>query len=77
MENYIYDPVNISFALNNFIRDKNLEKNNSNGLYDCFVDFIQKIKNFQNINDFIRNEKDYKNIFNKYLKDFNSIFIKS
>jgi Leucine-rich repeat (LRR) protein/energy-coupling factor transporter ATP-binding protein EcfA2 len=76
MENYIYDPINLSFALNHFIKDKNhLKKDNSNGLYDVFVDFIQEIKAFNNINEFIINKKDYKAIFDSYLKDINLILI--
>jgi Leucine-rich repeat (LRR) protein/energy-coupling factor transporter ATP-binding protein EcfA2 len=58
MENYIYDPINLFFALNHLINTtKQLKKEENHCLFNDFVDFTEKIKKHKKILDFINNSE--------------------
>ncbi len=80
IENYIYDPINLFFALNYLLNDKKqkLDKKDNDSYFNHVVDFLSKINESKStsISEFINNNtSDYVQIFNDIISKTNDYFL--
>ena len=76
MENYIYDPINLSFALKHLIGNKELvASDNANTLYNEFIDFTKIIKQYKSIQEFVAKDADSVTKLNSILEKFNKFYM--
>ena len=82
-ENYVYDPINLAFALNYLIKKSGYElkdltlDDSLNTYYNYLINFIEKIQNHIKISEFISQEKNFAMIFNYFLAKTSNFYLQN
>lgn len=77
IENYIYDPIHLFFALNYLLNGQKLDKKDNDDYFNYVVEFLNKINEAgcKTIDQFIVNRNDYVDLFNDIISKTNDYFL--